>query len=209
MTTTLDTDPDSLSASPETVRRLLAQRIVLFNGPLDDQNGLEVISGLTLLAHDDPDRDIRLWINSPGGSVPMMLAIADTIAAIPNDVATLALGWAASAGQYVLSMGTPGKRAALPHARILLHQGSSGIGGAAADVEVQADDLRHMRDTVLSEIARVSGQPVKQVFTDSLRDRWFTAEEAIEYGLCDHIARTEELVVPGRPAVGLNPGGAA
>ena len=131
--------------------------------------------------------DITVWINSPGGSVPMMHAIADTIAALPNDVVTIAFGWAASAGQFVLMMGTPGKRLALPHARILLHQGSGGIGGAAADIELQGDDLRAVRDSVLHRIAEATGNPFERIFEDSLRDRWFTAEEAIEYGLIDRV----------------------
>ena len=117
----------------------------------------------------------------------MMHAIADTIAALPNDVVTIAFGWAASAGQFVLSMGTPGRRLALPHARILLHQGSSGIGGAAADIELQGDDLRSVRDTVLHRIAEATGKTYDRIFEDSLRDRWFTAEEAIEYGLIDRV----------------------
>ncbi|WP_422631027.1 ClpP family protease [Sediminivirga luteola] len=184
---TADAAPETL-ARAETVRMLYAHRVVLFTGELDDALGTEVIARLAMLSRENPRADIHLWIQSPGGSVPMMLAIADTIAAIPNDVSTLALGWAASAGQFVLSMGTPGKRLALPHARILLHQGSSGIGGAAADVELQAGDLRRVRDTVLGEIARVTGQPQERVFEDSLRDRWFSAEEAVDYGLCDRIA---------------------
>ena len=175
------------TAIPESQRMLYAYRSVVFNGELRDENGMEIISRLVLLSAEDPRSDIHLWINSPGGSVPMMHAISDTIAALPNDVVTIAFGWAASAGQFVLMMGTPGRRLALPHARILLHQGSSGIGGAAADIELQGDDLRSVRDTVLHRIAEATGQTYERIFEDSLRDRWFTAEEAIEYGLIDRV----------------------
>ena len=180
-------EPTAVTAIPESQRMLYAYRSVVFNGELRDENGMEIISRLVLLSAEDPRSDIHLWINSPGGSVPMMHAIADTIAALPNDVVTIAFGWAASAGQFVLMMGTPGKRLALPHARILLHQGSGGIGGAAADVELQGDDLRAVRDSVLHRIAEATGNPFERIFEDSLRDRWFTAEEAIEYGLIDRV----------------------
>lgn len=183
-----DSDETAAAAAiPESQRMLYAYRSVVFNGELRDENGMEIISRLVLLSAEDPHTDIHLWINSPGGSVPMMHAIADTIAALPNDVVTIAFGWAASAGQFVLMMGTPGKRLALPHARILLHQGSGGIGGAAADIELQGDDLRAVRDSVLHRIAEATGNPFERIFEDSLRDRWFTAEEAIEYGLIDRV----------------------
>lgn len=172
---------------PESQRMLYAYRSVVFNGELRDENGMEIVSRLILLSAEDPHADIHLWINSPGGSVPMMHAIADVIGTIPNDVITIAFGWAASAGQFVLTMGTPGKRLALPHARILLHQGSSGIGGAAADIELQGDDLRDVRDSVLHRIAEATGQTYDRIFADSLRDRWFSASEALDYGLIDRI----------------------
>ena len=172
---------------PESQRMLYAYRSVIFNGELRDENGMEIISRLVLLSAEDPHSDIHLWINSPGGSVPMMHAIADTIDTLPNDVVTVAFGWAASAGQFVLTMGTPGKRLALPHARILLHQGSAGIGGAAADIELQSGDLRNVRDSVLHRIAEATGKTYERIFEDSLRDRWFTAEQALDYGLIDAI----------------------
>ncbi|UVI36969.1 ClpP family protease [Brevibacterium spongiae] len=182
-----DIDESAPPTIPESQRMLYAYRSVVFNGELRDENGMEIISRLVLLSAEDPRSDIHLWINSPGGSVPMMHAIADTIATLPNDIVTIAFGWAASAGQFVLSMGTPGKRLALPHARILLHQGSSGIGGAAADIELQGDDLRAVRDSVLTRIAKATGQTYEQVFADSLRDKWFDAEAARDYGLIDAI----------------------
>jgi ATP-dependent Clp protease protease subunit len=133
-----------------------------------------------------------------------MLAIRDIMHLIPNDVATLALGLACSAGQFLLSAGTPGKRRALPHARILMHQGSAGIGGSAGEIETQADDLRHMRDTVLGLISADTGQPIERIFEDSLHDRWYTATQAQEYGFIDGIVASIAEVMPRRRArVGL------
>ena len=182
-----DEDAPTTTSIPESQRMLYAYRSVVFNGELRDENGMEIISRLILLSAEDPHSDIHLWINSPGGSVPMMHAIADVIETVPNDVITVAFGWAASAGQFVLMMGTPGKRLALPHARILLHQGSSGIGGAAADIELQSGDLRNVRDSVLNRIAEATGKSYDRIFEDSLRDRWFTVEQALDYGLIDRI----------------------
>jgi ATP-dependent Clp protease, protease subunit len=123
-----------------------------------------------------------------------MLAIRDVMTLLPNDVSTLALGIAASAGQFLLSAGTKGKRYAMPHARVLLHQGSAGIGGTAMDIAIQADDLRHTRDTVLSLIAADTGQSVETVERDSRRDRWFSADEALDYGFVDHIVSSVDEV---------------
>jgi ATP-dependent Clp protease protease subunit len=127
-----------------------------------------------------------------------MLAIRDVMRLVPCDVSTLALGLACSAGQFLLSAGTPGKRFSLPHAKILMHQGSSGIGGSAGEVEVQANDLRHTRDTVLGLIASDTGQPPDRVFEDSLHDRWFTAEQARDYGFVDGIVASFDQVMPVR-----------
>ncbi|MRG59463.1 ATP-dependent Clp protease proteolytic subunit [Agromyces sp. CFH 90414] len=168
--------------------RLFRDRIVVLGDQLDQNLGNRLTTQLLMLSAEDPDRDIAFWINSPGGSVPAMLAIMDVMRAIPNDVVTVAIGMAASAGQFLLSAGTPGKRLALPHARILMHQGSAGIGGTAVDVELQADDLRHTRDTVLALLARHTGQPLERIAEDSLRDRWVTAEEAVAYGFVDRVA---------------------
>jgi ATP-dependent Clp protease protease subunit len=133
-----------------------------------------------------------------------MLGIRDIMNLIPNDVATLALGTAASAGQFLLSAGTKGKRRALPHARILMHQGSAGIGGSAGELETQADDLRHVRDTVLGLIAQDTGQPIERVFTDSLHDRWYTAAQSEEYGFIDEIVDSITQIAPRRRArIGL------
>ncbi len=197
-------NPTTERIEDELVRRLMHQRIVVLGEELQEHNGNRLVHQLLLLSADDPRADISLWISSPGGSVSAMLAIHDVMQLIPNDVSTVALGMAASAGQFLLSAGTPGKRYALPHARVLLHQGSAGIGGTAVDIEIQADDLRHTRDTVLGLIAAHTGQDRDTVERDSLRDRWFSAEQALDYGFVDRIVTAVDDVTPGRrPAVGL------
>jgi ATP-dependent Clp protease protease subunit len=196
--------------SPGLRERFFGQRVLILDGALDDDNGTVLATQLLSLASDDPRQDIALWIHSPGGSVPAMLAIRDVMRLVPCDVATLALGLACSAGQFLLSAGTKGKRFALPHARILMHQGSAGIGGSAVEVEVQADDLRHTRDTVLGLIAEDTGQPFDRIFTDSLHDRWFTTAQALEYGFVDHIVSDLGQVVPVRTQkLGLHSGAVA
>jgi ATP-dependent Clp protease protease subunit len=191
------TDDGKLPLFTERVRQELHyQRILVLDGPLDDDNGTLLATQLLTLAAEDPATDVALWINSPGGSVPSMLAIRDVMRLVPCDVATVALGLACSAGQFLLSAGTPGKRFALPHARILMHQGSAGIGGSAVEVEVQANDLRYTRDTVLGLIAADTGQPVDRVFEDSLHDRWYSAAEARDYGFIDHVVDGFDQVMP-------------
>jgi ATP-dependent Clp protease, protease subunit len=185
-------------------RELYERRVLVLDGELDDDNGTLLATQLLALAAEDPVTEISLWIHSPGGSVPAMLAIRDIMRTIPNDVSTLVLGMACSAGQFLLSSGTPGRRRALPHSRVLLHQGSSGIGGPAVDVEMQADALRHTRDTVLQLIADDTGQPLERVFEDSLHDHWYTASEALDYGFVDTIVTSfEELRPTGRDRVGF------
>ena len=185
-------------------RELYEQRVLVLDGPLDDDNGTLLTTQLIALAAEDDTADIALWIHSPGGSVPAMLAIRDVMRLVPCDVATLALGIACSAGQFLLSSGARGKRAALPHSRVLMHQGSAGIGGTAVDVELQADDLRHTRDTVLALIADDTGQSVERIFEDSLHDRWYTAAEARDYGFVDTIVqRFAEIAPRGRSAAGF------
>ena len=181
----------------ELTTRLLQHRILVMGTALDEALGNRLCSALLLLAAEDPDRDITLLISSPGGSVPAMLAIRDVMHLIPCGVATVAVGWAASAGQFLLSSGTRGKRSALPHARVLLHQGSSGIGGTAVDIEIQADDLRFTRDTILDLVAADTGQPVERVREDSRRDRWFTAAEAVAYGFVDRVVDDVSALLPG------------
>ncbi|MGK3949487.1 ClpP family protease [Microbacterium sp. K2] len=189
---------------PEARRALFHERVLVLDGALDDDNGTLLMTQLLTLSAEDPTTDIALWIHSPGGSVPSMLAIRDLMKMVPNDVSTLALGLACSAGQFLLSAGTKGKRRALPHARILMHQGSAGIGGSAGEIETQADDLRHMRDTVLGLIAADTGQPVDRIFEDSLHDRWYTAAQAKDYGFIDEIVDSLADLMPRRRArVGL------
>lgn len=186
-------------------RELFQQRVLVLDGALDDDNGTLLATQMLSLAGENASADIALWIHSPGGSVPSMLAIRDVMRLIPCDVSTLALGLACSAGQFLLSSGTKGKRRAMPHARILMHQGSAGIAGAAVDIELQANDLRHTRDTVLGLIAEDTGQPLERVFEDSLHDRWYTAAEALDYGFVDAIVSSFDEITPqkGRP-IGLS-----
>lgn len=201
------TDTPPRQFSPGMRERLLHDRVVVLDGVLDDDNGTLLATQLLTLAADDPRADIALWIHSPGGSVPSMLAIRDIMNLVPCDVSTLALGLACSAGQFLLSAGAPGKRFALPHARILMHQGSAGIGGSAVEIELQADDLRRTRDTVLALIAADTGQSVERIFEDSLHDRWYSAPEARDYGFIDAIVGDFAEVMPdrGRP-IGIGSG---
>lgn len=178
--------------------RLLHQRIIVLGAEVDDPVANRLCGQLLLLSAEDPRSDISLYINSPGGSVSAGLAIYDTIRLIPNDVSTLAIGLAGSMGQFLLTAGTPGKRFSLPHAQILMHQGSAGFGGTAADVEIYADQLDRVGTTLLRLTAEHTGQSIETVERDSRRDRWFTADEAREYGLIDHILDRVDDV---RPAI--------
>jgi ATP-dependent Clp protease protease subunit len=178
--------------------RLMHQRILVLGQEVDDPIANRLCAALLLLSAEDPHRDISLYINSPGGSVSAGLAIYDTMRLIPNDVSTLAMGLAASMGQFLLSAGTPGKRYALPHSRVLMHQGSAGIGGTAIDIEIQAENLEHTKNVMLGLIAEHTGQPLDRVERDSLRDRWFTAEEAKDYGFVDQILTDVTAVTPAR-----------
>jgi len=192
------TDTPIRQFTPGMRERLLHDRVLVLDGPLDDDNGTLLATQLLTLAADDPRADIALWIHSPGGSVPSMLAIRDLMRLVPCDVSTLALGLACSAGQFLLSAGARGKRFALPHARILMHQGSAGIGGSAVEIELQADDLRATRDTVLALISEDTGQSVERIFEDSLHDRWYSAPEARDYGFIDAIVSGFGDVMPDR-----------
>jgi ATP-dependent Clp protease, protease subunit len=185
--------------------RLLNQRIIVLGADVDDQIANRLCAQLLLLSAEDPRGDISLYINSPGGSVTAGLAIYDTMRLIPNDVSTLAMGLAGSMGQFLLSAGTPGKRFSLPHAQILMHQGSAGFGGTAADVEIYAEQLERISRTLLLLISQHTGQPVEAIERDSRRDRWFNAEEAKAYGLIDHILDRVDDVRPAlaRRAVGV------
>jgi ATP-dependent Clp protease, protease subunit len=176
--------------------RLLHQRIIVLGAAVDDRIANRLCAQLLLLAAEDPRSDISLYINSPGGSVSAGLAIYDTMRLIPNDVSTLAMGLAGSMAQFLLCAGTAGKRFSLPHAQVLMHQGSAGFGGTAADVEIYAEQLERTGSTMIRLIAEHTGQPVEKVEKDSLRDRWFSAEEALAYGMIDHIVERLDDVRP-------------
>jgi ATP-dependent Clp protease, protease subunit len=184
--------------SERTRLSLQQRRVLVLDGVLDDDNGTLLATQLLALADEDAEADVALWIHSPGGSVPSMLAIRDVMRLIPCDVATLALGIACSAGQFLLSAGTKGKRFALPHARVLMHRGSSGIGGSAVEVELQANELRNTVDTVLGIIAEDTGQPVERVFEDSRHDHWYSAAEARDYGFVDAVVDSFGQVMPSK-----------
>jgi ATP-dependent Clp protease protease subunit len=185
--------------TPTLTDRLMEQRILVLGEEVTDESANRLVAQLLLLSAEDPRSDISLYINSPGGSVQAGLAVYDTMQLIPNDVATLAMGFAASMGQVLLCAGSPGKRFALPNAEIVMHEGSAGIGGSAADVEIQAAHLRHTVDRMRRIIAHHTGRPLDQVVDDVGRDRWFDAEAALEYGFVDHIVTSLDDVRPTLP----------
>jgi ATP-dependent Clp protease protease subunit len=167
--------------------RLLRERIIFLGQAVDDTIANQICAQLLLLSAEDPERDIALYINSPGGSVTAGMAIFDTMTFVDCDIATYAMGLAASMGQFLLSAGTKGKRFALPHARILMHQPSAGIGGTASDIAIQAEQFKLTKVEMAKLISDHTGQPVEQIQADSERDRWFTAQQALEYGFVDHV----------------------
>ncbi|MFF0388058.1 ClpP family protease [Kitasatospora sp. NPDC004615] len=177
--------------------QLLAQRIVLLGTQVDEVSANRVCAQLLLLSAEDPRTDISLYINSPGGSVTAGLAIYDTMRLIPNDVSTLAMGFAASMGQFLLTVGAAGKRFALPNARIMMHQPSAGIGGTASDIEIQAENLECTKKAIERITAAHTGQSEDTIARDGDRDRWFTAEQAREYGMVDQVV---ESLADIRPA---------
>lgn len=166
---------------------LLRNRIIFLGTEVRDENSNAICAQMLLLNAEDPHKDIWLYINSPGGSVDSGMAIYDTMRWISNDVATVAMGLAASMGQFLLSAGTKGKRYALPHSRIMMHQPSGGLGGTASDIKIQAEQSLHIKSVMQNLIAEHTGQSLEQIERDSDRDRWFTAEAAREYGFIDHV----------------------
>jgi len=180
-------------------QRLLQHRIVFLGQQVDDDIANRIAAEIILLAAEDRTRDISLYINSPGGSVSAGLAIYDVMQYVTNDVATYAMGMAASMGQFLLCAGTPGKRFALPHAQILMHQPSGGIGGTASDIRIQAEQMIYVKKTLAERIAYHTGQTVDQIETDSDRDRWFTADEAKDYGFVDQVVRSAAEVPSAGP----------
>ncbi|MFI6600988.1 ClpP family protease [Nonomuraea sp. NPDC050536] len=169
-------------------QRLLKERILVLGQEVDDEICNRLCGEMLLLAAEDPKRDITLYINSPGGSVSAGMALYDMMQFIPCDVATVAMGFAASMGQLLLCAGAPGKRYALPNARVVMHQPLGGIGGTASDIQIQAENMIHTKRRMAELIAHHTGQPLERIREDSDRDRWFTAQEALEYGFVDHIA---------------------
>ena len=178
----------------EVYQRLLRERIIFLGSVVEDSMANAIAAQMLLLSAEDSEKDIYLYINSPGGSVTAGMAIYDTMQYIKNDVATVAMGLAASMGQFLLCAGAPGKRYALPHARIMMHQPSSGIGGTATDIKIQAEQMAYTKKTLADLIAEHTGQKAETIQADSDRDRWFTAEAAKEYGFVDHVVRSANQV---------------
>jgi len=177
----------SLDPSTDMFRMLLKERIVFLGSEVNDEVANYLTAQMLYLEGEDPDKDIWLYINSPGGSVTAGMAIYDTMQFIQPDVATICMGLAASMGQFLLCSGAPGKRFSLPHARIMMHQPSGGLGGTASDIRIQAEQSLHIKKTMSGLIAEHTGQTVEQIEKDSDRDRWFTAEAALAYGFIDHV----------------------
>lgn len=178
---------DGMNLSDSVYQRLLKERIIFLGTDVNDEIANKLCAQILLLSAEDPTRDISLYINSPGGSVTAGMAIYDTMVYSPCDIATYGMGLAASMGQFLLTAGTKGKRYALPHARIMMHQPSAGVGGTAADIAIQAEQFAHTKREMAELIAQYTGQTVEQITKDSDRDRWFTAEQAKEYGFVDHV----------------------
>jgi ATP-dependent Clp protease protease subunit len=195
--------PSSLTLSDSVYERLLQQRIIVLGQQVDDDIANRIAAQMLLLSAEDPNADIQLYINSPGGSVSAGMAIFDTMEFVPCDVATFAMGLAASMGQFLLSAGARGKRYALPHARIMMHQPSSGVGGQESDIVIQAEQSRLLKRELAELIAQHTGQTVEKVTADSERDRWFRAPEALEYGFVDHVIARAGQLPAGNESIGV------
>jgi ATP-dependent Clp protease protease subunit len=187
--------PTVADRSNDVFGRLLKERIVFLGTAVDDNIANLICAELLLLAAEDPERDVYLYINSPGGSVTAGMAIYDTMQYIGCDVATICMGLGASMGQFLLCAGTPGKRFALPHARILMHQPSAQMQGVASDIAIHAEQIVYTKRVMAERIAFHTGQTVEQVEADSDRDRWFTAEQAKDYGMIDAVIERAKQVV--------------
>jgi ATP-dependent Clp protease protease subunit len=187
--------PGAAGFDDSVYQRLLRERIIFLGSQVEDSMANAICAQMLLLSADDPDRDIFLYINSPGGSVSAGMAIYDTMQYVKNDVATVAMGLAASMGQFLLCAGARGKRYSLPHARIMMHQPSGGIGGTASDIKIQAEQMLYTKTKMAELIAEHTGQTQETIKNDSDRDRWFTADEAKEYGFVDHVVRSARDVI--------------
>jgi ATP-dependent Clp protease protease subunit len=177
-----------VNPSSEIYNRLLKDRIIILGTDVNDDIANIVCAQMLYLEGEDAAKDIWLYVNSPGGSVTAGMAIYDTMQFIGCDVATICMGLAASMGQFLLCAGAPGKRFALPHARIMMHQPSGGVRGQASDIAIQAEQLIYIKRLMAERIAHHTGQSVDQIQEDSERDRWFTAEQAKDYGIIDHVS---------------------
>ncbi len=186
-----------LDPGAEIFQRLLKERIIFLGSTVDQATSNSICAQLILLEAEDAERDISIYINSPGGSVTDGLAIYDTMQYVRCDVSTICLGLAASMGQFLLCAGAPGKRYALPHSRILMHQPSGAMQGQAADIAIQAEQIVYLKRMMAERIALHTGQPVERIEADSDRDRWFTAEEAREYGFIDQVIERSAAQVGG------------
>jgi len=182
---------------PSVFDRLLKDRIIWLGSEVRDDNSNEISAKLLLLAAEDPEKDIYLYINSPGGSITAGMAIYDTMQFVPNDIVTVGIGMAASMGQLLLTAGTKGKRYITPNARVLLHQPHGGFGGTSSDIQTQAALILDMKKRLAEITAEATGKTVEQVNADGDRDRWFDAQEALEYGFVDHIRESASDVVGG------------
>ncbi len=181
--------------------RLLKERIIFLGSEVNDEVTNRICAQLLVLASADSEKDIALYINSPGGSISAGMAVYDTMQFVSNDVATVGLGLAASMGQFLLCAGAKGKRYATPHARIMMHQPSGGMGGSASDIKIQAQQSLHIKKVLFELIAQHTGQELTQVEADADRDRWFTAPEAKDYGFIDHVITSAlQAADEGRPA---------
>lgn len=183
--------------------RLLMDRIVFLGTPISDDVANIIIAQLLFLDADNPDRDINLYINSPGGSVSAGMAIYDTLQFLNSPVRTICMGMAASMGAFLLTAGTKGKRSALPHSRIMIHQPSGGTQGTAADMEIAAKEILYLRGKMNELFAKHTGRPVEQVERDSDRDRFMSAEEAKEYGMVDHVIAHRRAIEPEKRTADL------
>jgi ATP-dependent Clp protease protease subunit len=188
---------NDMGLDAQVFNRLLRERIIFLGSPVMDDMANAICAQLLLLAAEDPERDIWLYINSPGGSISAGMAIYDTMQFVANDVATVGLGLAASMGQFLLCAGAKGKRYATPHARIMMHQPSGGIGGTAADIAIQAEQMLYVKKQMAERIAFHTGQSADQIEKDSDRDRWFSAEEARDYGFVDHVTTGAKNIPSG------------
>jgi ATP-dependent Clp protease protease subunit len=190
-------EPPLLPFGDQLFQRLLRHRIIFLGQQVDDDIANRICAELVLLASEDEKRDISIYINSPGGSVYAGMAIYDIMQYVPNDIATYAMGMAASMGQFLLTAGTRGKRYALPHAQVLMHQPSGGIGGTESDIRIQAEQMRHIKRTLFERTAFHTGKSIEEIERDADRDRWFTAEDAMKYGFVDHVIHSANEVPTG------------